>query len=103
MTLVKSPCYFLCRLAHPLSSHVGQVIVFVVRLMVFPHYKNNLEPLGSQSSERSGMTVSFSPLVPIVFVRPLTSIERVKRNPVRGVSHQLVTGKTKQYDTALAA
>ena len=80
----QAPCLFCfyARLAHPLSSHVGQVVVFVVRLMVSPHHKNNLKPLGSQSSERSGMTVSFSPLVPIIFVRPLTSIERVKRNPV---------------------
>src|SRR5687767_12960832 len=70
MTLVKSPGFFSCRLAHPLSSNVGQVVVFIVRLMVSPHDKNNLKPLRSQSSERSVMTVSFSPLVPIVLVCP---------------------------------
>ena len=70
--------------------------------MISPHDKNNLEPLRSQSSKRLGMTVSFRPLVAIIFVRPLTSIERVKRKPVRGVAQQLITGKTKLYDTALA-
>ena len=48
------------------------------------------------------MAVPFAPLVAIIFVRPLTSIERVKRKPVRGVAQQLITGKTKLYDTALA-
>ena len=96
MTLVKSPLFiFLCRLANPLSSDVGQVIVFIVRFMISPHHKDNLQPLRSQSPKRLGMTVSFSPLVAIVFVRPLTSIERVKRKPVRGVAQQLVTGKSK--------
>ena len=104
MRLVKSPIYFFsCRLAHRLSSDVRQVIVLIVRLMISPHDKNNLQPLRCQSPKRLGMTMSFRPLVAIVFVRPLTAIERVKRQPVRGVSHQLVTGKTKQYDTALAA
>ena len=70
--------------------------------MVSPHHKNNLKPLGSQSSERSGMTVSFSPLVPIIFVRPLTSIERVKRNPVDRMPEVLITGKAKMYDMTFA-
>ena len=102
MTLVKPLGFFSCHLAHPLSSHVGQVVVFVVRLIVSPHHKNNLKPLGSQSSECSGMTVSFSPLVSIIFVRPLTSIERVKRNPVDRMSQILITGKAKMYDMTFA-
>ena len=51
MTLVKS-LFFSRRLAHLLSSNVGQVVVFIIRLMISPHYKNNLKPLRSQSSER---------------------------------------------------
>src|ERR1700741_16553 len=89
-------------LAHLLSSDVSQVEVFIVGLMISPHDKNNLEPLRSQSSKGLRMAVPFAPLVAIVFVRPLTSIERVKRKPVRGVAQQLITGKTKLYDTALA-
>src|SRR5262245_2443815 len=101
MTLVK-PLFFSRRLAHLLSSNVGQVIVFIIRLMISPHYKNNLKPLRSKSSERSRMTVPFSALLPIVLVRPLTSPERIKRKPVDGMSQVLVTGKSKKYHTALA-
>src|SRR5688500_17921498 len=49
------------------------------------------------------MIMSFSPLVAIVFLRPLTSVERVKSEPVRCVSQHVVTGKTKLCCTALAA
>src|SRR5262249_33200271 len=46
MTLVKSPSlFFSCCLAHPLSSNIGQVVVFIIRFMISPHYKNNLKPL----------------------------------------------------------
>ena len=104
MRLVKSPVYFFsCRLAHHLTGDVRQVIVLIVRLIVSPHDENNFQPLRCQSPKRLGMMMSFRPLAAIVFVCPLTAIERVKRQPVRGVSHQLVTGKTKQYNTALAA
>ena len=104
MRLVKSPVYFFsCRLAHRLTGDVRQVIVLIVRLIVSPHDENNFQPLRCQSPKRLGMMMSFRPLVAIVLVRPLTAIERVKRQPVQGVSHQLVTGKTKQYDMALAA
>ena len=48
------------------------------------------------------MTVSFSPLVPIIFVRPLTSIERVKRNPVDRMPQIFITGKAKMYDMTFA-
>src|SRR5262245_36113601 len=70
--------------------------------MISPHYKNNLKPLRSKSSERSRMTVPFSALLPIVLVRPLTSPERIKRKPVDGMSQVLVTGKSKKKQTALA-
>src|SRR5713226_2913596 len=102
MTLVKPPA-FLSRLAHPLTGNVRQVIVFIVRFTISPHDKDNLEPLCSQSPERLMMVVSFSPLIPIVSVRPLTAVEGDKRKPVRGVAQLLVTGKTKLYDPALAA
>src|SRR5215831_18112028 len=60
MTLVKSPSlFFSCCLAHPLSSNIGQVVVFIIRFMISPHYKNNLKPLRSQSSKRLRMTVPF--------------------------------------------
>src|SRR5262249_31868167 len=102
MTLVKSLFIFSRRLAHLLSSNVGQVVVVIIRLMISPHYKNNLKPLRSKSSKRSRMTVPFSALLPIVLVRPLTSPERIKRKPVDGMSQVLVTGKSKKYHTALA-
>jgi hypothetical protein len=70
--------------------------------MISPHYKNNLKPLRSKSSERSRMTVPFSALLPIILVRPLTSPKRIKRKPVDGMSQMLVTGKSKKYHTALA-
>src|SRR5499433_2959868 len=103
MTLVKSPSlFFSCCLAHPLSSNIGQVVVFIIRFMISPHYKNNLKPLRSQSSKRLRMTVPFSTLLPIGLVRPFTSSERVKRKPVDGMSQMLVTGKAKNYHVALA-
>src|SRR5215510_3444696 len=103
MTLVKSPSlFFSCCLAHPLSSNIGQVVVFIIRFMISPHYKNNLKPLRSQSSKRLRMTVSFSTLLPIGLVRPFTSSKRVKRKPVDGMSQRLVTGKAKHYHVALA-
>src|SRR4030095_3163284 len=49
------------------------------------------------------MVVPSGPLVSIVMVRPLTSIERDKRQPVGCVAHQLVTRKPKVHHTAFAA
>ena len=37
------------RLAHFLSSDVGQVVILVVRFVISPHHKDNLEPLCAQS------------------------------------------------------
>jgi hypothetical protein len=48
------------------------------------------------------MTVPFSALVPIVVLRPLTPPERIKREPVDGMSQVLVAGKSKKHHTALA-
>ena len=47
--------------------------------------------------------MSLRPLVAIVFVRPLASVERAKGKPVGGITQQLVTRITKLYKTALAA
>lgn len=103
MTLVKSSVdLFSRRLAHPLSCDVGQVVVFIVRFMVSPHHENNLQPLRSKSPKRLRMAVSFSPLIPIVSVRPLTAVEHGKGKQVRSVAQMLVTGKTKLYDKAFA-
>lgn len=99
----QAPCLFFLRLlADCLSRDIGEVIVFIVRFMITPHDKKNLQPLRCQSPKRLGMTMSFRPLVAVIFVRPLTSIERVKGKPVRGVAQQFVTGKSKLYHTALA-
>ena len=107
MRLVKSIfilfIFVSCRLAYRLTGDVRQMIVLIVRFMISPHHKDNFEPLRCQSPKRLGMMMSLRPLVAIVFIRPLTAIERVKRHPVRGVSHQFVTGITKHYDMALAA
>src|SRR5574341_578563 len=103
MSLVKSAIdFFSCRLAHLLSGDVCQVVVLVIRAMVSPHHKDNLQPLGSQCPKRLGMAMPLGPLVPIVGVGPFASIERGKRQPVRGVAHLLVTGKTTLHETALA-
>ena len=68
MMLVK--CHqksFSGRLADHVSGNVCQVVVFVIRLMVSPHDKDNLEPLGSQSSQRLVLAVTFSPLIEYFF------------------------------------
>lgn len=41
--------FFSYGLAHSLSGDIGQVNVFIVRFMVSPHHKDNLEPLCAQS------------------------------------------------------
>jgi hypothetical protein len=51
--------YFSGCLAHGLSSNIGQVVIFVIRLMVFPHHENNFEPFGCQISERLMLVVPF--------------------------------------------
>src|SRR5215467_12272802 len=71
--------------------------------MITPHHKDNLKPLGSQSPQRSMVTMSFSPLVTIVMIGPLTSIERDKGQPVGGVAQDLVTTETKLDHAALTA
>src|SRR5918996_1572034 len=85
-----------------LPGDVGQVVILVVRFMVSPHHKNNLEPLRSQSSERFMLAVTFSPLIAIVLLRPLRSLQRVKRKPIHGLAQMLVAGKSKLNHTAFA-
>src|SRR5918996_932757 len=101
MTLVKPP---VCsgRLSHPLAGDVGQVVIFVIRFVVLPHDKDNLEPFCSQGSKSTVMGVSFSPLVAIVSVGPLASVQRHKSKPVHRVSQPLIAGKTKPYSMTLA-
>src|SRR4030095_2653174 len=101
--LSSTPFIFSGRLAHFLSSDIGQMVIFIVRFMISPHHKDNLEPLRTQSPQGLVMAVSLGSLVAIVMVRPLTAIKRTKRQPVRGVSQYLVTGKTKLHHTAFAA
>ena len=90
------------RLTHLLTSDVGQVVVFIVRLMVAPHDKDNLEPLGPQGTQRLVMAMTFIPLSPVVELGPLTMVDRDKGKPVHRVAQMLVTGKTKVYDTTFA-
>src|SRR5262249_31192019 len=102
MTLVKSPSlFFSCCLAHPLSSNIGQVVVFIIRFMISPHYKNNLKPLRSQSSKRLRMTVPFSTLLPIELDRQSTSLEKLKQKQEEGLSKMFVTEKEKNSPVAL--
>src|SRR5438034_11507233 len=70
--------------------------------MVSPHHENNLEPLRSQSSQRLMLAVTFSPLIAIVLLRPLRSLQRVKGKPIHGLAQMLVTGKSKLNHTAFA-
>jgi hypothetical protein len=78
------------------------VVIFVVRLMVFPHHENNFEPLGSQSSKRLMLVMPFGPLISIVFFRPLTSTERVERKPIYALAQMVVTGGSKLDQAAFA-
>src|SRR5438093_8389487 len=96
------PPNFLCRLAHHLPGDVSQVVILVIRFMVSPHHENNLEPLRSQSSQRLMLAVTFSPLIAIVLLRPLRSLQRVKGKPIHGLAQMLVTGKSKLNHTAFA-
>src|ERR1041384_2138774 len=89
-------------LADLLSSDVGQVVVFVIGLMVSPHHKNKFEPLCSQSSECLMLVVPFGSLISIVLFCPFTSTERVKRKPVHGMAQMLVTGESKLDHAAFA-
>src|SRR5215510_4248338 len=77
--------------------------IFIVRFMVSPHHKNNLEPLGPQSPQRFAMGMTFSLLFSVVKLGPLTVPKRAKRKPVHRVAQVLVTGKTKLYDPTLTA
>jgi hypothetical protein len=54
MTFVKSPFLFFSRpLANCLSGDVRQMVIFVVRLMISPHDKNNLQPTFDSDFQRS--------------------------------------------------
>src|SRR5439155_6981405 len=90
------------RLTHLLTSDVGQVVIFIVRFMVSPHHKDNLEPLGPQGTQRVVMAMAVVPLAPVVELGPLTVVERDKGKPVHRVAQMLVTGKTKVYKTTFA-
>jgi hypothetical protein len=48
------------------------------------------------------LAVPFSSLIPIVFLCPLTSTQRVERKPVHGMAQMLVTGESKLYYTTFA-
>jgi hypothetical protein len=50
MKLVKSFLFFLCRLAHFLSSNIRQVVVLIVGFIISPHDENNFQPFGAQGS-----------------------------------------------------
>src|SRR5436305_6375922 len=75
------------RLTHLLTSDVGQVVVFIVRFMVSPHHKDNLEPLGTQGTQRLVMAVAVIPLARVVELGPLTVVERDKGKPEIGRAH----------------
>ena len=74
------------RLTHLVTSDVGQVVVFIVRFMVSPHDKDNLEPLGPQGAQRLVMAMAFIPLSPVVELSPLTVVDRDKGKPVHRVA-----------------
>jgi hypothetical protein len=57
MRVVKCPQFFSRRLAHFLSGDIRQVNVFIVRFMISPHHKDNLEPLCAQSPQCLMMAV----------------------------------------------
>src|SRR5918995_4191060 len=104
MTLVKpSSEIFSGGLPHRLSSDVRQVVIFVIRLMISPHHKNNLEPLCSESSKRLMVAMAFSSLSAVIPVRPFTSLTRIKRKPVHRIAQMLLTGVSKLDHTAFAA
>src|SRR5262245_2880872 len=95
--------FFSDSLTYPLSSHVRQVVIFIVTLMVSPHHKNDLEPLCSEGSERLMMVMAFSSLIPIISVRPFTALQRIKCEPVQRMAQPLLTRVSKLHDTAFTA
>ena len=90
------------RLAQFLSCNVGQVMGFVIRFMISPHHKNNLQPLRSQSPKCLRMAMSSGPLVSIKGLGPLAAVYREKSKPVNGVAQLFVTRKPKLNNATLA-
>ena len=74
------------RLTQLLKSNVSQVEFLIVRFMVSPHHKDDLEPLGPQSAKCLGMGVALGPLLSVVELGPLTVVERDKGKPVDRVT-----------------
>src|SRR5207237_8359925 len=70
--------------------------------MVSPHHKDNLEPLGSQGTQRLVMAMVVIRLTPIVELGPLTVVERDKGKPVHRVAQMLVTHESKMYNPTFA-
>ena len=89
--------FFSRRLAHSLSGDVGQVVILIIRFMVFPEHKNNFQPLSSQSSNRLVVGMSFRALLTIVHLRPFALVKRSKSQPVDGVTQALIAAKAKMY------
>src|SRR5262249_21843906 len=89
--------FFSRRLAHSLSGDVGQVVVFIIRFVVFPEDKNNFQPLSSQSSNRSVVGMSLRALLTIVCLRPFALVKRSKSQPVDSVLQALIPAKAKMY------
>ena len=69
-----------CRLTHLLKSDVGQVELFIVRLMVTPHHKDNLEPLGPQGAQRLRMVVALVPLAAVASLAHSLLLSEIKEN-----------------------
>src|SRR5512141_874601 len=90
------------RLTHFLKSDVGEVEFFIVRFMVAPHDKDNLEPLGAQGAQRLRMVMAFIPLAAVVELGPLAVVKRNKRKPVQRVAQMFVASKT-EWDHATLA
>src|SRR5918999_3483283 len=96
--LMSSPSfYFSCRLAHSLSGDVSQVVVLIVRFMVFPEHKDNLQPFCSERSKRLWVRVSSRAVLSIVRLSPFALSERSKSQPVHSATQALITAKAKVY------
>src|SRR5438093_13203477 len=48
------------------------------------------------------LAVTFSPLIAIVLLRPLRSLQRIKGKPIHGLAQMLITNKSKLNHTAFA-
>ena len=90
------------RLAHRLSCDVGQVTFFVIRRLVSPHHKDNLQPLGAEGAQGLVIGVALATLLTVIGRGPRAVPQGKEGQPVDGMTQALVAGEPKVHHAALA-